>query len=141
MGGTKIFVAEKVVPVFVPELVGWDAVQQVDNKAAGSGGRVEDLDVGCGDGEAELFFQHFIDAGTHEIDDLLRCVDDAKCVGLLDGEALEEALVDCVEEMLTLRPAFNASGRSFDGDVEAIQRLQEFFAVNKWIIPICINCT
>ena len=45
-------------------------------------------------------FQHLLDAGAHEIDDLLRRVDDAVRVGHLDRVALEEALVDGVEEVL-----------------------------------------
>ena len=43
-------------------------------------------------------FRYLFDAAHHEIDDGLRRVDDAVGVGQLYGEALEEALVDGVEE-------------------------------------------
>ena len=41
-----------------------------------------------------------LDAADHEVDDGLRGVDDAVGVGLLRVEALEEFLVDGVEEVL-----------------------------------------
>ena len=44
--------------------------------------------------------QHFVHAGAHEIDDRLRRVDDAVRVGHLDRVALEEPLVDRVQEVL-----------------------------------------
>ncbi len=55
-----------------------------------------------GDGGAEFALQDFFHAGTHEIHDLLRGVDDAMGVGLFDGEALEEAFIDDVDKVLFL---------------------------------------
>ena len=60
---------------------------------------------------AELVLQHLVDAGAHEIDDLLRRVDDAVRVGHLDRVALEEPLVDRVEEVLLLGEVRRACGR------------------------------
>ena len=47
---------------------------------------------------AKLFLQNLFDAAHHEFDNRLRRVDDAVGVGFFWGIALEETLVDCVEE-------------------------------------------
>ena len=84
---------------------------------------------GVGERGAKFALQDLFHAGTHEIYDLLRGVDDAVGVGLFDGEALEEAFVDGVEEVLFLRPVIQVAGGVFDGDVETIQRFEELVAV------------
>src|SRR5450755_1160945 len=122
-------VTEEVVLVLVLQLVARDAMQQVDDKAAGARRRIEDLHAGLGDRRAELALQYLLHAGAHEIDDLLRRVDDAEGVGALDRVALEEALVDRVQEVLALRPALYALRGGLDGDVEAVERLEELVAV------------
>ena len=65
--------------------------------------------------QAELAFQHLLDARTHEIDDGLRRVDDAVRVGELDRVALEEPLVDRVQEVLLLVEIIDAVGGVLDG--------------------------
>src|SRR5450755_2148126 len=129
VGEQHDLVAEEVVLVLVLQLVAWNAVQQVDDKAAGARRRIEDLHAGLGDRRAELALQYLLYAGTHEIDDLLRRVDDAEGVGALDRVALEEALVDRVQEVLALRPALYALRGGLDGDVEAVERLEELVAI------------
>ena len=96
--------------------------QEVDDEVAGACAGVKDVHAGIGEGGAKFAFEDFFDAGAHEVDDLLRRVDDAVRVGQLDREALEEAFVDGVEEVLASRPAFDAAGCAFDGEVEAVER-------------------
>ena len=74
---------------------------------------------------AELGLQHFLDAGAHEIDDRLRRVDDAVRVGHLDRVALEEPLVDGVQEVLLSLKSVNGPRGGLDGHVERVQRLEE----------------
>jgi hypothetical protein len=69
-----------------------------------------------------------IDACHHEIDDRLRSINDAQGVGLLDREALEEPLIDRVEELLLFRKLGDGRSRVFKSDVETIKRLEEVFA-------------
>jgi hypothetical protein len=58
------------------------------------------VDAGVGEGFAEFLLQDFFDAADHEVDDGLRGVDDAAGVGLFGVGALEELLVDSVEQVL-----------------------------------------
>jgi hypothetical protein len=46
-------------------------------------------------------------------------------IGHLDGEALEELLVDRVQEVLLLREIVNGGSGGLNGPIETIQRLQE----------------
>ena len=138
VGQEHDFVAEEVVFVFVGQVAALDMVaDEVDDKVAGAGGGVKDLDALIADGAAKFFLQDLFDAGTHKIDDLLRGVDDAVGVGLLDGKTLEEALIDGVEEALALGPGLDPSGGALDGDIEAVQRFEEFMAVEEsgWSWP------
>ena len=50
-------------------------------------------------------------------------------VGRLDRVALEETLVDGVEELLLLAEILQRVGGVFDGAVEAVQRLEEVVAI------------
>ena len=77
------------------------------------------MDAGVGEGFAELGVEDFLDAADHEVDDGLRGIDDAVGVGLLGVEALEELLVDGVEEVLLFGVAGLGLGGLFDGGVEA----------------------
>src|SRR5262249_50049601 len=54
-----------------------------------------------------------------------RRVDDPVSVGLLERVALEEPLVDSVEEGLLLRPILQAFGGTLDSDIVAVQRPKE----------------
>ena len=65
--------------------------------------------------------QQVVHGAHHEIDDGLGGVDDAVGVGHLDGKALEEALVDGVQEALLLGVVLDGGGGGFDGVVEAVQ--------------------
>ena len=65
--------------------------------------------------QAELVLQHLVDAGAHEIDDRLRRVDDAVRVGHLHRVALEEPLVDRVQEVLLLGEVGQGAGGVLDG--------------------------
>ena len=65
---------------------------------------------------AEFGVEHLVHAGAHEIDDGLRRVDDAVRVGHLDRVALEEALVDRVEEVLLVAEILQVVGGCLDGD-------------------------
>ncbi len=55
-------------------------------------------------------------------------IDDAVGVRLFGGEALEEALIDGVEEGLLLREVGGVLGVDFDGAIEAVQVFQESVA-------------
>ena len=70
---------------------------------------------------AEFVFQHLFDGGAHEVDDLLRCVDDAVSVGDFDAVALEEALVNGVDKGLLVGEIERVGG-FFNGSVEFVQR-------------------
>src|SRR6266496_1627756 len=104
-------------------------LDKINNKISRSNARIEDLHTRRGERGAELTLEDHIDAGTHELDDLLRRIDDTMRVGLPLGEALEETLVDGVEEVLFLRPVVQVLGGIFNGDIEAIQRFEEFMAI------------
>ena len=116
--------------VLLLEPVARDVVaDQVDDEAARADAGVEHLHARLGERRAEFAPQHLLDAVAHEVHDLLRRVDDAVRVGLLDREALEEALVDGVEEVLLLRPVIQVARGVLDGEVEAVQRPEELLAV------------
>src|SRR5947208_729135 len=87
-----------------------------------------DVATGSAERNAEPSLHHLGHAGAHEIDDLLRRVDDAMRVGDLNRVALEEALVDGVEEVLLLREVLEPFGRRLNGSVEGVERLQELDA-------------
>ena len=72
--------------------------------------------------------QDFVHGADHEVDDGLGRVDDAVGVGHLDGVALEEAFVDGVEEVLLVGEIGHGGGGGFDGDVEAVEGLEELVA-------------
>ena len=129
VGQQHDFVAEEVVRIFVRERAAGDAAQDVDDEVAGADAGVKYLHAGRRERGAKFALQDLFHAGTHEIHDLLRRVDDAVRIGLFDGEALEETFVDGVEEVLFLCPAVEIAGGVFDGDVEAVQRFEKFVAV------------
>ena len=103
---------------------------------AGEG--VEDVDSGVREGFAELLLENLFNGADHEVDDGLRGIDDAVGVGLLGVEALEELLVDSVEEVLLFGVALLRLGGFLDGGVEAVEGLRKVsrekcFAVMEWI--------
>ena len=83
---------------------------------------------GIAERAVELGAQDVLHAGDHEIDERLRRVDDAVRVGHLDAEALEEPLVDGVEEPLLLGEVLDRVGGLFDGDVEVVELAEELVA-------------
>ncbi len=105
------------------------ALDEVDDEVSGAYTGVEYLHAGRRERRAKLALQHLVYAGTHEIHDLLRRVDNAMRIGLFDGEALEETLVDGVEEMLFLRPFVQTTGGVFDGNVETVKPFEKFAAI------------
>src|SRR5205085_6428854 len=118
--------------VLVFELAARDVVtDEIDDETAGSHTGVEDLHAWLGYWGAEFALQDLFHAVAHEIHDLLWSVDDAVRVGLLDGEALEEAFVDSVEKFLAFAPAFDATCSPFDGDVIAVKVLEELLAIER----------
>jgi len=72
--------------------------------------------------------RNLLQAREHEIDDLLRGIDDAGGVGALDGEALEKLLVNGVEALLLFGEVRDGVGGGLDGDVEAVEFLEELVA-------------
>ena len=70
-----------------------------------------------------------LNAFHHEIDDRLRCVDDAVRVCDFDGEALKKLLVDGVEEPLFLREVRDRRSGSLDCSIERFQETQKFRAI------------
>ena len=86
------------------------------------------MDALVGQRTAELPLQDRGHAAHHEVDDRLRRVDDAVCVGDFDGEALEELLVDGVEKVLLVRKVADCGGGALDGGVEAVQFAEKLVA-------------
>ena len=81
-----------------------------------------------GEGFAEMRFQQPLDAGNHEADDGGRGIDDAVGVRHLDAEALEELLIDGVEELLLGAEVGDGGGGVLDGAVEAFEGAEVFVA-------------
>src|SRR5438045_2891664 len=50
-------------------------------------------------------------------------------VSLFDRETLEEALIDCIEEVLFLCPVIQPFGSIFNGSIEAVKRFQKLTSV------------
>ena len=69
----------------------------------------------------ELGFQNLLNTSHHEIDNRLRRIDDAVCVGDILGEPLKKLLVKCVEEMLFLGEVSTECRCLFNSDIEPIQ--------------------
>ena len=79
------------------------------------------MDAGIAQGPPELVAQEVVHGAHHEVDDGLGGVDDAVGVGHLDGKALEEPLIDGIEEALLLGVIVDGGGGGFDGVIEAVQ--------------------
>ena len=67
----------------------------------------------------------------HEINDRLRCVDDAVCVCDILGEPLKELLIKCVEEVLFLGEVFTEVRCLFYSHIEWVQRFEELLATER----------
>ena len=106
--------------------------KQVHDEVARARAGVEDVDVLVAERLAELALQHLGHAGAHEIDDLLRRVDDAVRVGHLDRVALEEPLVDRVQEVLLLGKALDRGRGRLDGQVEPVERFEKVVPVERF---------
>ena len=87
-----------------------DLAHHADDEVAGADEGVDDVHALVGEGAAELALEDGGDAADHEVDDGLGRVDDAVGVGDLDGKALEELLVDGVEEVLLLGKIADGGG-------------------------------
>ena len=72
------------------------------DEVAGAHKGVEDVHASIAQGAAELGAQEMVNGAHHEIHNGLGGVNDAVGVGHLDGKALEEALIDGVQEALLL---------------------------------------
>ena len=105
-----------------------DLAHDAHDEVAGADKGVDDVYALAAEGAAELALEDGGDAAHHEVDDRLRCVDDAVRVGHLDREALEELLVDSVEELLLVREVADGGGSALDGDVEVVQAFEELVA-------------
>ena len=113
-------VAMKFFGVLLRQRRAFDFLHDASDEVAGSGEGVKDVYVFVGKGLAELLLKDLFDGADHEVDDGLRGVDDAVGVGLFGVEALEELLVDGVEEVLLFRVALLGLGGPLDGGVEAV---------------------
>ena len=111
------------------ERAGRDALHDVHNEVSRAGKGIKDVDILFREAGAEMFAQDVLGAGNHEIDERLRGIDDAVGVGHLDAEALEEALIHDVEELLLLGEIVDRLGGMLDGDVEGIERTLKVVAV------------
>src|SRR5260370_34935527 len=118
--------------------MGGYAMEQVYNVAASAHPPVNDLHTWLFYGGTKLASQHPVNAGTHEIDNLLRGIHDAVGIGAFDRVSLEEAFVDSIQKVLTLQPTVYAPGRSLYRHVKAIKRLEELVTV-KGAASECIN--
>ena len=96
---------------------------------------------------AEILFQDVFDAAHHEVHDGLRRVDDAVGVGFLGREALEEALVHGVDEVLLLAIVLGGFGGRLDGAVKAVEvfrkasRLKSFAVIESMTFSISAAMT
>ena len=95
-------VGKKLLGVHASEVTLGDAAQEVHHEIPGSRAGVKNVHARVAEFLAELFLEHPLDARTHEIDNFLRRVDDAKGISRLDRVALKEALIDGVQEVLFL---------------------------------------
>ena len=124
IGHQHYFIGEKLLAVHARQVAFRDAAQQVHNEVAGAGTRVDDENVGARKAFSKFLFQNLDDARAHEVHDGLWRIDNAHRVSHLHRVALEEALIDAVEEVLLLAEVGQYPRRTFNGDVEAVQPLE-----------------
>jgi hypothetical protein len=115
------FVGVEFAGVFALQLVLGDFTHDPQEKVAGAHKGIQDMDVFIPERAAKFPFQDFVHRAHHEIDQGLGGVHNAVGVGHPDGEALEKALIDGVQEGLLLRIVLHEGGGGFDGDIEAVQ--------------------
>src|SRR5262249_14377949 len=84
IGQEHDLVTEEIIGVFLFEDATRETTDDIDDEVASSGGWIEDLDTRGLDGSAKRLLEYDIDTFYHESDDLLRCIDNAMRVGLLD---------------------------------------------------------
>src|SRR5438067_42921 len=97
----------------------------MDEEVARTRKGIYDMDASVAEVFAEFFFQELADARDHEADDRGRRVNDAHRIGDFDREALEEFFVNGIQEFLLLGKILNDGGGTLDGDVEAVEFLEE----------------
>ena len=118
--------------LFAPEFVNaLDVLHETDDEVTRSDERIDNVYPCIRERTTELGFQDVRHTVHHEIDDRLRCVDDAVCVRNVLGEPLEELLVERVEEVLFLGEVSAERRRLFDSDVESVQRSKKFVTAHR----------
>ena len=131
IGEQHNFVGEQLMLVLVPQVLAGQAADDVDQEVAGAGAGVENGDAFVAERQAELGLQDVFDALAHEVHNRLRGIDDAVGVRLIFAEALEEALVDGVQEPLLLGIGRDRPRFGFNSDVKVVQPLQEVLAAER----------
>jgi hypothetical protein len=125
IGEEHDLVAVELMRILGLQLGSGDMAHDIDDEVAGGDKGVEDVDAGVAQRAAELPAQELVHGADHEGDQGLGSIDDALGVGHFDGEALEEALVDRIEEGLFGGEVSQGGGGGFDGNVEAVQGFEE----------------
>ena len=123
------FVGPEFALIFLGERGSRQLAHEVNEEVARAGEGVEKMDARVAEALAKFLLQQLANARDHEADDRRRRVHDTHRVGHLHGEALEEALVNSVQELLLLGEILDGCGGALDGEVEAVELLEEVGAV------------
>src|SRR5258708_31404567 len=118
----------QLIVIFVLQARVGDFLHDANNKVTGAYKGIKDVDLAVAQRLAEFFFENLLHTAHDEVDDGLGGIDDAVGVRLFGREALEEALIDGVEEGLLLRKVGGILGVDFYGVIEAVQVFQESVA-------------
>ena len=121
VGQQHDLVAVQFVLILVLQIGGLDLLHDADDEVAGADEGIEDVDAFVAERASEFFLQNLFDAAHHEVDDGLRRVDDAVGVGLFRRIALEETLINFVEECLLFGEAGGVFRALLYGLVEAVE--------------------
>ena len=97
-----------------------DVLHETDDEIARTDEWVDDMHPRIRERATELGFEDMCHTVHHEIDDGLRCVDDAVCVRHILREPLKEFLVERVEEVLFLGEVFAEHRGLLNRDVEPV---------------------
>ena len=98
-------------------------MQQARDERAGAGEGIEDVDVVVAERRAELVAQHVLYARNDEVHDFHRRVDDSEAPGEFRKRAVEELVVELLDDFLSARRALDAFGTQLHAGIELPQRV------------------
>jgi hypothetical protein len=103
-------------------------LHQLLHELSRSGAGIQRVHAGIAQRGGELVLEHGVHGADHPAHDLHGCVDDPVGVCRASGDALKEALVDAVQELLLLVVIGDGPGRRLDRPVEPARALQQVVA-------------